>query len=135
MASIVVGVDGSDEARRALDWAVAEARLRGAALRVVHAYQSQPDAAGTERLRREADLIVQAAVTACETDGLDVDARAVSGSAPSALLEASRGADLLVVGSRGRHGFPGLLLGSVSQQLAHHARCPVVIVPPERPAQ
>ena len=57
------------------------------------------------------------------------------GSAPSALLQASKDADLLVVGSRGRHGFPGLLLGSVSQQLAHHARCPVVIVPPARNGQ
>ena len=57
----------------------------------------------------------------------------VEGPAASMLVEASEGADLLVVGSRGHGGFHGLLLGSVSQQCAHHARCPVVIVPsPER---
>jgi len=53
----------------------------------------------------------------------------VEGTAAAALVEESRGADLLVVGSRGLGGFRGLLLGSVGQQVAHHAACPVVIVP------
>ena len=65
---------------------------------------------------------------AAETAGLDIERTVVEGSAATALLEAAQGADLLVVGSRGRGGFAGLLLGSVSQQCAHHASCPVVIV-------
>lgn len=130
---IVVGVDGSDEARRALVWAAAEARLRGVHLRILHAYAAAPFAAVPEtasRARREAELIL--AAEAGSVEGLEVEASAVPGQAARVLLDASADADLLVVGSRGRHGFPGLLLGSVSHQLANHARCPVVIVPPDR---
>ena len=126
MAAVVVGVDGSDEARRALEWALAEARTRGAPVRVVHAYTD-------ESARGEAELIVNAEVSSCDAAGLEVQQRAVAGAPVRVLLEASRDADLLVVGSRGRHGFPGLLLGSVSQQVANHASCPVVIVPSLRP--
>lgn len=127
MAAIVVGVDGSEESRRALEWALAEARTRGAPVRVVHAH-------GGDESEREAELIVKAEVTTAAADGLDVGAEALPGPAVRVLLEAARDAELLVVGSRGRHGFPGLLLGSVSQQLANHAVCPVVIVP-SRPAR
>jgi nucleotide-binding universal stress UspA family protein len=58
-----------------------------------------------------------------------VDRVLASGSAADGLLGAAKGADLVVVGSRGVGGFRGLLLGSVSQQVAHHAACPVVVVP------
>src|SRR6478752_266297 len=61
--------------------------------------------------------------------GVDVVAKVVRGHAADALLDASRGADLLVVGSRGHGTFAGTLLGSVSQHCAQHARCPIVIVP------
>jgi len=63
---------------------------------------------------------------------VEVEHRIVEGTAAAALVEESRGADLLVVGSRGLGGFRGLLLGSVGQQVTHHAACPVVIVPHER---
>ena len=122
MGAIVVGVDGSDESRRALEWALTWARTHGAPVRVVYAY-------GGDESEGEAELIVKAQVATAEADDLDVACDALPGPAVRVLLEAASDADLLVVGSRGRHGFPGLLLGSVSQQLAHHAVCPVVIVP------
>ena len=56
----------------------------------------------------------------------------VGGSAADAILDAAKRADAVVVGSRGVGGFRGLVLGSVSHQVAHHARCPVVVVPPEQ---
>jgi nucleotide-binding universal stress UspA family protein len=62
-----------------------------------------------------------------------VEAAVVEGSAAAAVLEAADKADLVVVGSRGLGGFRGLLLGSVSQQVAQHAPCPVVVVPPTPP--
>ena len=121
MGAIVVGVDGSEESRRALEWALTWARHHDARVRVVYAY-------GGNESEREAELIVNAEVTTAGTEDVDVVPEALPGPAVRVLLEAAREAELLVVGSRGRHGFPGLLLGSVSQQLAHHAVCPVVIV-------
>ena len=126
MGALVVGVDVSDESRRALEWALTEARTRGASVRVVHAYAE-------EASRGEAELIVNAEVANCDAAGVQVVQEVVAGPPVRVLLEAARDADLLVVGSRGRHGFPGLLLGSVSQQVANHAACPVVIVPTQRP--
>jgi nucleotide-binding universal stress UspA family protein len=64
------------------------------------------------------------------TDGIELEADAVEGPPADTLIAAGRDAELLVVGSRGRGGFAGLLLGSVSQQCAQHAPCPVVILPP-----
>jgi nucleotide-binding universal stress UspA family protein len=61
---------------------------------------------------------------------LDIEVAVLDGAASLRLLEFDRAADMIVVGSRGRGGFSGLLLGSVSQHLAEHARCPVVIVRP-----
>ena len=66
-----------------------------------------------------------------DSDDVTIESRVVTGSAADALLQAAREGDLLVVGSRGLGGFKGLLLGSVSQQVVHHAPCPVVIVPPD----
>jgi nucleotide-binding universal stress UspA family protein len=63
-------------------------------------------------------------------EGLEIERAAIEGPAVQTLIEAARGAELLVVGSRGRGGFVGLLLGSVSQQVAQHPPCPVVILPP-----
>ena len=140
---IVVGVDGSEVARGALRWALAEARLRGAVVQIVHAWHN-PYVAMTgfpvsenaiesveEGARRVLDDV--AASAASEAQGVTIEPSLVSGPPATSLLDAAQGADLLVVGSRGHGGFTGLLLGSVSQQVVHHAPCPVVIVPPSEP--
>jgi nucleotide-binding universal stress UspA family protein len=142
MGLIVVGIDGSDESKRALHWAVEEARLRGAKLLAVHAWSYQftagPDYAPAadpdflESLRQQADQVLDEALAEAGTAGVEIERTAVEGPPAATLVDAAEGADLLVVGSRGRGGFSGLLLGSVSQQAAHHAPCPVVIVPPAR---
>jgi len=143
MSVIVVGVDHSDGANAALRFALEEAKLRQAKLRAVHAWQfsghlgapglegSYPGFGGELEVMRgaaEAELDAALREFAAGTPGVEVERRIVEGSPAGVLVEESRGADLLVVGSRGRGGFAGLLLGSVSQQCAQHAACPVVIV-------
>jgi len=145
MSRIVVGIDGSEESKQAMHWAVAEAKLRGAPLRVVHTWTFPYMAAGPgldpvldadviEDVRRAAEKLVESelAELGSALSGVDVERTVVEGAAAPALIKAAEGADLLVVGSRGRGGFAGLLLGSVSQQCAHHAPCPLVIVPPAK---
>jgi len=138
MERIVVGLDGSESAREALQWAVDEARRRNATVEAVYAWH-QPFSAGYAEMAEinidnfadEAQQILDAAVDAVDATGIEpVERRLVTGNAASALVEEAKGAALVVVGSRGRGGFTGLLLGSVSQQVAHHAPCPVVIIPP-----
>jgi len=139
MALIVVGIDGSGHSKQALRWALAEARLRGASLRVVYAW-TMPVYVGygvtsaavldPQSLRAAAseNLDETVAEVVGEATDVSVERKAVEGLAAEALVEEAKDADLLVVGSRGHGGFTGLLLGSVSQQCAHHAPCPVVIV-------
>jgi len=136
---IVIGIDGSAAALRALAWAADEARARKASLEVVHGWELPylggfPDpamfadpAVFEDAARRTLD----AAVDAVDTVGLahPVEHILTAGGAAAAVLAAAKGADLLVVGSRGHGGFTRLLLGSVSQHVAHHASCPVVVVP------
>jgi nucleotide-binding universal stress UspA family protein len=146
MTTIVVGVDGSEGSLQALRWAADEARLRKALLQVVLAWDypaslfagasfSVPDLEilGDFGKLAEARLgqALQDASSALE--GVEVERRVIEGAPALALIEAAKGADLLVVGTRGHGGFVGLLLGSVSQQCAHHAPCPIVIVPPAKP--
>lgn len=138
MGRIVVGVDGSEGADAALAWAIGEARLRGARLEVVHSFTypimgDLPTVADADALFvQEAEAILERTVARSEVGDVEFDARVVRGSAAAVLLDAARDADLLVVGSRGRGGFAGLVLGSVSQQCAQHAPCPIVIVPSPR---
>ena len=87
-----------------------------------------------EVAREGLDRAVDAALDAAETPSPRVERLVVQGDAARALLDVSSGADLVVVGSRGRGGFTGLLLGSVSQQCATHARCPVVVVHDDPPS-
>ena len=154
MSKIVVGVDGSPGAASALAWAVAEARLRGAALHVVHAWMvplidalPEPWALGsplTDASQDEVYMHLTAtakgvlddslASAKAEGGGVEVAGELVEAHAAAALITAAHDADLLVVGSRGRGGFKGLLLGSVGAQCVHHAPCPVVVVPPDRSA-
>lgn len=138
--TIVVGVDGSEHGGRALDWAVKEAGLRSARLRLVVAWHLPPavysgpgyiPVVGTresfEEFAREAG---DAAATRARDAGVEADLVVREGQAAEVLLEEAANADLLVVGSRGHGGFTGLLLGSVSAQCAHHAHCPLVVVRP-----
>jgi len=142
-ATIVVGVDGSEESKQALRWALGEARLRGARVVALRAW-IYPALAGGGLIPVTTDLLEQLTqnetkelaatveeVAAGETD-VQVDQVVVEDAPARALVAASQDADLLVVGTRGHGGFTGLVLGSVSQQCAHHAPCPVVIVPPPR---
>jgi nucleotide-binding universal stress UspA family protein len=139
-ARIVVGIDGSEPAQRALDWALEAGRLHQAAVETVNvwslpymagemftalAYDPAPFAAAASR-------IIDVALEAADTSGLPapVTRTVSSGGAATTILQVAETADLIVVGSRGLGGFRELLLGSVSQQLAHHATCPVVVVPP-----
>lgn len=142
MQTIVVGVDGSAGADEALRWAAVEAQAHGARLRAVLAWEFPPHlVAGSgwlvpdeEMLREQGEAMERRldealARAAAVLEGVEVERRAVHAPAAAALLEAAADADLLVVGTRGHGGFVGLLLGSVGQQCAHHAPCPVAIVP------
>lgn len=138
METIVVGVDGSEESERALAWAADEARRRNAKLRVVHAwfevfldgYFAAPMAYERDAVVAAAQEILDKAVASVPAGSpeLAVDAELVHGQPEVVLIDESRAADMIVVGSRGRGGFAGLLLGSVSQRVVHHAHCPVVII-------
>lgn len=134
---VVVGIDGSKGAHRALEWAVHEAEVRGARLLVIHTwfypYVGSPAFVQVDPalLREGAQELLDHAVAQVRAGhpDLDVTGSLLEGSAAHALVEAGQEADLVVVGSRGHGGFAGLLLGSVSQQCVHHATCPVVVVP------
>jgi nucleotide-binding universal stress UspA family protein len=142
MAVIVVGVDGSEGARVALDWAAAEARLRGARLRAVYAWHLPAAAYGSggfvpamgptweDDLEQAATAALASALEAATETlaGIEVERRVGEGSASTVLTDAAEDADLLVVGSRGLGGFKELLLGSVGHQCAQRSPCPIVIV-------
>ena len=147
MNVVVVGVDQSEGAKAALVFAHEEAQLRGAALVAVHAWQfgyvgysgfegAVPTLGGDiDKLREAAGATLEAMIREAlpEPGDVTIERRVVEGAAGAVLVEESHNADLLVVGSRGHGGFAQLLLGSVSQQCAHHAACPVVIVRPKGP--
>lgn len=138
--TIIVGVDGSDASKAALVWAAQEARIRGDALVAVLAWTPGVVTAGPwpgmvpvpvdDDIGEEAKATLAAVVESVHDriSEVEIEQRVVHGPPASALLAAARDAELLVVGSRGHGGFTGLLLGSVSQQCAQHAPCPVVIV-------
>ncbi|SER71542.1 universal stress protein [Lentzea albida] len=134
--TVVVGLDGSEAAQRAVRWAASEAARRKSSLRVVHAElplpPDAPDLSGMARraLHEEALHWTEAAVEAAlaVAPGLAVEVRVEVGSALRLLEEESETAALVVVGSRGLGGFAGLLLGSVAVGLSCHSRCPMVVV-------
>lgn len=142
---IVVGVEGSGGAKSALRWALSEAKHRqDAVVEVVTAFSpnyvpASPDfgyiALDAAEVEKEVIKMQERVVADVldHTDASDVEIRktTVQGRPVDSLIAASQGAAMLVVGSRGRGGFRGLLLGSVSQQLAQHASCPLVIVRPD----
>ena len=140
MSAIVVGVDGSEGSIRALRFALEEARVRDVELRVVHAWHIPPAIYGSGWVPTGVDLdeyrkLAETSLARTLSDGgaddagLAVTPMLHEGDAVDVLCAEAAHADLLVVGSRGLGGFRGLLLGSVSQQVVHHAPCPVVVVP------
>jgi nucleotide-binding universal stress UspA family protein len=141
MGKIVVGVDGSAGSRDALRWAFAEAKLRGASLEVVIVWQYPITASlptfGAMNTPDDFEVDARSTLLAILADeGISAEAPipvstlVAEGNPARALLDASEGTDLLVVGSRGHGGFTGVLVGSISQQCVHHAKCPVVVVHP-----
>jgi len=141
MKKIVVGVDGSDASIAALRWAIDTAAQTGAEVEAVHVFEIglawidgyQPDIG--RWIAEAADAAAKAleeTVGKASTEHPEVQVARVVLEGPTArtLLAHAVDADLLVVGTRGRGGLPGLLLGSVSTQCTHHAPCPVVVVPP-----
>lgn len=144
---VVVGLDGSSGARAALREAAREASSHGLELHVLRAWTmtSAPDVPSwgqgyvpshvelEEAVRAEVAHDVEAVLG--PEPGCVVHVHAVRGSASKRMIEASQSAALVVVGSRGRGGFAGLLLGSTSEQLVRFSRCPVLVVPDRRDAR
>ncbi len=145
MPGIIVGIDGSHHSTRALEWALKEAALQHAHLTVltVHSVPASPwtgnpvllegDADDQEKmLKATEELTLKAASQLGEARPDSVTIRAISGYPAQELIEESRDADLVVVGSRGAGGFAKLMIGSVGSQVVEHAHCPVVVVPSGR---
>ncbi|GIJ08090.1 universal stress protein [Micromonospora andamanensis] len=137
--AVVVGVDGSELSRRAVEFAVHEAALRGAPVVALHAYRHpvstgpgdmQPLVYDESELRDDEDRAVAESIAGMTEryPEVPITRRSVRGRAARVLTDASRQAQLLVVGGRGRGEVTGLLLGSVSQSLLHHSHCPVAVV-------
>jgi nucleotide-binding universal stress UspA family protein len=137
---IVAGVDGSPSSMSALRWAIRQAGLTDAAVDAVIAWH-YPAAAGgygwaptglegSFDFKENAEKVLADAISDAVVPGSNVGVRArvVEGDPAQVLINASDGAALLVVGSRGHGGFTEALLGSVSQHCVHHARCPVVVI-------
>ena len=145
MAGMVVGFDGSDHAHRALTWAMKEAAIRHVPLTVlaVHAVPASAwtgnpitltgDQEALEKIRKSVeDTVVKTMAEIGQPQLESVTVRAVQGFPAQEIVEASRDAELVVLGSRGSGGFTRLMMGSVSSQVVHHAHCPVVVIPHER---
>lgn len=136
---VTVGVDGSHASREALAWAASEAQLRSSTLEIDHVwtlpnmgyggYVSQLD-----DFEKDAKVLLDeiAAEATSTYPDLKIEANLLQGPPAQALIERGIKSDLVVVGSRGHGGFTGLMLGSVSQQLVHHASFPVVVIHPQR---
>jgi nucleotide-binding universal stress UspA family protein len=138
---IVLGIDDSDGARTALAWAARQAEATSTRLRIVHAYDLNLawidadnadipiwDARAQAVAHALLERVVAEVIPSFDRSQLELCVR--EGRPAVVLLQEAREASLVVVGSRGRGGFAGLLLGSVSQRLAQSSPCPVVIVPP-----
>ena len=145
MSGIIVGIDGSDHSRKALEWAAREAGLRHAPLTVLTVHQAvagyltpavaypgdnEATAQARQAARKETDEVLDALGDDVPRPE-PVTVLAVNGLPAEEILATAANADMIVVGSRGAGGFKQLLLGSVSSQVTHHARCPVVVVPHE----
>jgi nucleotide-binding universal stress UspA family protein len=134
-ARLIVGVDGSPSSNEALRWAADEAKLRGAELHAVTAFTSAVGFGDvwlitdmTEQEKATEKAMNETIDTVLAGRDVAVHRHLVQGQPASALLDLATATDIIVVGSHGHGGFVGSLLGSVSQRVAAHAPCPVVIV-------
>ena len=141
MPGIVVGVDGSGHSRKALERAANEAAAHGAPLTVLTIHQAVRDVYGsvshytedaglTDKAREAAQAETDQVLAGISSRPASVTVTAVHGLPVDELIKASQGADMLVLGRRGQGGFARLTMGSVTSQVAHHAHCAVLIVPP-----
>ena len=143
MPGIIVGVDGSGHSQRALEWAMKEAAIRHAPLTILTVHPAimgyfgsmvttPVDLEFTEQIQAavklEADRVL-AGLSGSHPESVTV--KAVHGFPVEEFVSASKGADLVVLGSRGAGGFTRMLMGSTAGQVVQHAHCPVLIIPPE----
>jgi nucleotide-binding universal stress UspA family protein len=144
MSGIIVGIDGSTHSERALEWAVHEAAIRQVPLRVITVFRRavshwgagaitdpQEHAIAMQARESAQDAVDKALAHAGDARPKSVTVDALGGIPAEELVNASKDADMIVVGSRGAGGFARLLLGSVGSQVVHHAHCPIVIIPAE----
>jgi nucleotide-binding universal stress UspA family protein len=139
---VIVGVDGSPNSKTALAWAMTQARLTGAGIEAVAAWQEpvmsgysygwspsmyEGDSIATITEKVLAETVAD--VAGPQHEPVEIETRVVQGHPAQVLIEAADGAQLLVVGTRGHGTFAGMLLGSVSQHCVQQAPCPVVVVP------
>lgn len=141
MPGILIGIDSSHHSERALEWAMKEAAMRHAPLTVLSVHRvldwtghgALPVPANEELVKRTKaaaqELTDKVLAGLADARPESVTVEAVIGIPAEELLRATANADMVVLGARGSGGFARLALGSVSDQVAHHARCPVVIVP------
>ena len=143
MSGIVVGVDGSGHSQRALEQAMKEAAIRHVPLTVLTVYEAVRGVYGhmttypddphrTEEARKAAQAETDEVLAGLDGPRPDsVTVKATHGFTVEELIDASKDADMIVLGSRGVGGFTRLMMGSVSSQVVLHAHCPVLIVPPK----
>jgi nucleotide-binding universal stress UspA family protein len=135
---VVVGVDGSDESVAALSWAGHYAAATGAALQALHIWH-YPTSAGlppgvtpesvTDEVKANQRKELDESIAKAHLDpAAHVEARIAYGHPAQVLIDESQNASLIVLGYKGHGGFTGMLTGSVSLQVVHHAGCPVVVV-------
>lgn len=145
MPGIVVGIDGSPNSERALEWAIGHAAALGTSVTVVAVHEvarsywghdpvvGAADVSIVERLQRSAEEVTQRALGRLgDAKPAAVHVHALIGFVVKELLDAARDADMLVVGSRGVSGLGRLVMGSVTTEVVQHSTCPVTIVPHER---
>lgn len=141
MPGIVVGFDGSKNAEAALSWSMRRAVIEHLPLTVltinelaVSPWTGTPSVVTEDEVMiKKARQAAQDAVARCGEDvaePLSVTVTAINGMVGDELVAASRGADMLVIGSRGEREFPALRVSEIAVKVAHYAACPVVIIPP-----
>jgi nucleotide-binding universal stress UspA family protein len=143
MSGIIVGVDGSGHSQRGLEWAMREAAIRHVPLTVLTVHEAvrgyysgvavyPDDPARTEEARTAAQAQTDKVLAGLDELRPDsVTVKAVHGFPVEELINAGKDADMIVLGSRGAGGFTRLMMGSVAGQVAQHAPCPVLLIPPE----